>query len=88
MRRWAPRPPRRPRAKPVTEATRWVKGRSALHAGRQPCSNAYGRRSLRGRAEDVVMAATLQGMGYEDIVVLDGGLKGWAEAGLPTNEHE
>ena len=33
-------------------------------------------------------ALTLQDMGYEHVAVLDGGLKAWMEAGLPTNEHE
>ena len=33
-------------------------------------------------------AVTLQAMGYQDVAILDGGLKGWTEAGLPTNEHE
>ena len=33
-------------------------------------------------------ALTLQQMGYEDVVVLEGGLKAWADAGLPTCEHE
>jgi rhodanese-related sulfurtransferase len=33
-------------------------------------------------------ALTLKQMGYEDVVVLDGGLKAWTDAGLPTNEHE
>ena len=33
-------------------------------------------------------ALTLQDMGYDDVVVLDGGLKGWTDAGLPTCEHE
>ena len=33
-------------------------------------------------------ALTLQTMGYQDVAILDGGLKGWTEAGLPTNEHE
>jgi 3-mercaptopyruvate sulfurtransferase SseA len=27
-------------------------------------------------------------MGDEDVAVLDGGLKGWTAAGLPTDEHE
>jgi 3-mercaptopyruvate sulfurtransferase SseA len=27
-------------------------------------------------------------MGYQDVAILDGGLKGWATAGLPVNEHE
>ena len=27
-------------------------------------------------------------MGYDDVALLDGGLKGWIEAGLPTHEHE
>ena len=30
----------------------------------------------------------MKDMGYEDVAVLDGGLKGWTDAGLPTNEHE
>ena len=33
-------------------------------------------------------ALTLKTMGYEDVAILDGGLKAWTEAGLPTNEHE
>ena len=33
-------------------------------------------------------ALTLKDMGYEDVAVLDGGLKAWTDAGLPTNEHE
>ena len=33
-------------------------------------------------------ALTLKTMGYSDVAILDGGLKGWTEAGLPTNEHE
>jgi rhodanese-related sulfurtransferase len=33
-------------------------------------------------------ALTLKTMGYQDVAILDGGLKGWTEAGLLTNEHE
>lgn len=33
-------------------------------------------------------ALTLKTMGYSDVAVLDGGLKSWIEAGLPTNKHE
>ena len=33
-------------------------------------------------------AATLKALGYLDPVVLEGGLKAWMDAGLPTNEHE
>ena len=33
-------------------------------------------------------ALTLKDMGYTDVAILDGGLKGWTEAGLPTDEHE
>ena len=33
-------------------------------------------------------ALTLKTMGYQDVAILDGGLKGWAEAGLPVGEHE
>ena len=31
---------------------------------------------------------TLKDMGYEDVAVLEGGLKAWTDAGLPTCEHE
>ena len=33
-------------------------------------------------------ALTLTTMGYQDVAILDGGLKGWTEAGLPVGEHE
>ena len=33
-------------------------------------------------------ALTLKEMGYEDVAVLEGGLKAWTDAGLPVNEHE
>ena len=33
-------------------------------------------------------ALTLKTMGYQDVAVLDGGFKGWTDAGLPTTEHE
>ena len=33
-------------------------------------------------------ALTLKDMGYGDVAILDGGLKGWTEAGLPVDEHE
>ena len=33
-------------------------------------------------------ALTLTTMGYQDVAILDGGLKGWTAAGLPVNEHE
>jgi rhodanese-related sulfurtransferase len=33
-------------------------------------------------------ALTLKTMGYQDVAILDGGLKGWTEAGLPVGEHE
>ena len=39
-------------------------------------------------ARAALAAVTLKDMGYENIAVLDGGLKGWMGAGLPTNEHE
>ena len=39
-------------------------------------------------ARAALAAATLKDMGYENIAVLDGGLKAWMAAGLPTNEHE
>lgn len=34
-----------------------------------------------------LVAFTLKSMGYEDVAILDGGLKGWTKAGLPTNEY-
>ena len=33
-------------------------------------------------------AATLKTLGYQDPVVLEGGIKAWMAAGLPTHEHE
>ena len=33
-------------------------------------------------------AVTLKQLGYTDVAVLDGGLKAWLAAGLPTTEHE
>ena len=39
-------------------------------------------------ARATLAALTLKTMGYADPVVLEGGLKGWADAGLPTTEHE
>ena len=39
-------------------------------------------------ARAALAAVTLREMGYEDVAVLDGGLKAWIDAGLPTNEHE
>ncbi|MFY9922124.1 MAG: rhodanese-like domain-containing protein [Mycobacterium sp.] len=39
-----------------------------------------------GRAS--LAALTLKSLGYENVVVLDGGFNAWKEAGLPTCEHE
>ena len=39
-------------------------------------------------ARAALAAATLKSMGYEDVAVLDGGLKAWMDAGLPITEHE
>ena len=38
-------------------------------------------------ARATLAALTLQTMGYVDAVVMEGGLKSWAAAGLPTTEH-
>ena len=38
-------------------------------------------------ARATLAALTLKTMGYADAVVMEDGLKGWAEAGLPTTEH-
>ena len=39
-----------------------------------------------GRAS--LAALTLESLGYENVVVLDGGFNAWKEAGLPSCEHE
>jgi len=39
-------------------------------------------------ARAALAAATLLDMGYENVAVLDGGLKAWMDADLPTCEHE
>ena len=39
-------------------------------------------------ARATLAACTLKDMGYENVALLDGGLKAWTAAGLPTNEHE
>ena len=39
-------------------------------------------------ARAALAALTLKDMGYQDVAVLDGGIKAWTAAGLPTNEHE
>jgi rhodanese-related sulfurtransferase len=39
-------------------------------------------------ARAALAAATLQDMGYDDVAVLDGGIKAWIAVGLPTTEHE
>jgi rhodanese-related sulfurtransferase len=43
---------------------------------------------VRVGARALFAAATVKDMGYEDVVVLEGGLKGSSGVGLPTNEHE
>ena len=39
-------------------------------------------------ARAALAASTLKSMGYDDVAVLDGGLKAWIDAGLPVTEHE
>ena len=39
-------------------------------------------------ARAALAASTLRDMGYQDVAVLAGGLKAWAEAGLPLDDHE
>jgi rhodanese-related sulfurtransferase len=39
-------------------------------------------------ARATLAALTLKDMGYADVAVLEGGLKGWTDAGLPTCEHD
>ena len=43
---------------------------------------------MRIGAGAALAAVTLKEMGYDDVAVLDGGLKAWIDAGLPTNDHE
>ena len=39
-------------------------------------------------ARAALAGMTMKQMGYQDVAVLAGGLKGWTEAGLPTCEHD
>ena len=39
-------------------------------------------------ARAALAGMTMKDMGYENVAVLAGGLKGWTEAGLPTCEHD
>ena len=39
-------------------------------------------------ARRALAAPPCKDMGYQDVAVLDGGIKAWTAAGLPTNEHE
>jgi len=39
-------------------------------------------------ARAALAAATLKEMGYGNVAILEGGLKGWSDAGLPLGEHE
>ncbi len=41
----------------------------------------------RSGTRAVLAAQTLRTMGFENVANLDGGLGGWTEAGLPTEEH-
>jgi len=41
----------------------------------------------RSGTRAALAALTLKTLGYEDVANLDGGLNGWKEAGLPTDEH-
>ena len=43
---------------------------------------------MRVRRPGPLAALTLKDMGYEDVAVMEGGLKAWMDAGLPIDEHE
>jgi len=47
-----------------------------------------GAATRQGGARASLAAVTLKQLGYTDVAVLDGGLKAWLAAGLPTTEHE
>ena len=47
-----------------------------------------GHRRVRVRRARVPGRPDPEDDGLQDVAILDGGLKGWTEVGLPTNEHE
>ena len=69
------------------QAARPAAGGPQHHHGRARPAQAH-HRSVCVRARASLAALTLKTMGYEDVAILDGGLKAWTEAGLPTNKHE
>ena len=81
----------------ATSTDRWRRPGGLLEFFADPTSPRHKQPLDPGRRVIVVCASgaraslaalTLKTMGYGDVAILDGGLKGWTEAGLPTNEHE
>ena len=79
----------------VREESEWVKGHlpGAKHLGKGVIERDIEQQIPDAKAEIVLYcgggyrsalaAANLQKMGYENVVSMDGGFRGWKEAGLP-----
>ena len=80
----------------VREDNEWAKGHlpGAIHLGRGIIERDI-ENAVPGKATAIVLycgggfrsalaADNLQKMGYTDVVSMDGGWRGWTEAGLPT----
>lgn len=82
----------------VREDNEWAKGRlpTAIHIGRgvieRDIENAVPEKATNivlycgGGFRSALAADNLQKMGYTNVVSLDGGWRGWTEAGFPTVE--
>ena len=80
----------------VREDSEWAKGhiRGALHLGKgvieRDIENAVPDKSRElilycgGGFRSALAADNLQKMGYKNVLSMDGGWRGWTEAGLPT----
>src|ERR1700692_896394 len=80
----------------VREDNEWAQGHlpGALHLGKgiiqrdieQPAPHTYAKLVLYccGGFRSALVAESLQKMGYTNVESLDGGWKGWRDAGLPT----
>ena len=84
----------------VREDHEWEKGHipGAIHMGRGIIERDIGSRSIQpdetvilycgGGYRSILSAANLQLMGYSNTFSMDGGYRGWREAGLPIVEGE
>jgi len=82
----------------VREESEFAKGRlpGAIHVGKGvierdaedklPDTSAKIVLYCGGGYRSVLAADNLQKMGYTNVISMDGGYRGWTEAGLPTNE--